>query len=167
MKTCVFFGNGDCPAEVEPFLEKLVQDLIENRGVDFFYADCKGAFSLMAARVLRNLAPVYPEVEYALVETWQEFLEDTKEKEAQGGFPKTFGPENYEAWSQAVQSDRILPEGVENVPSSSARSYCHRWMLNQAEIVVAWIIHKQGSAANAVETAKHRGVEVIMLSDKW
>ncbi len=166
MKTCVFFGNGDCPAEVEPVLEKLVEDLIENRGVVFFYADCKGAFSLMAARVLRNLVPVYPEVDYALVETWQDFLEEVREKEAQGVFPKTFCPENYEAWSQAAESERILPEGVEDVPSGSARSYCHRWMLNRADMVVAWITKKQGSAARAVETAKRRGLEVIALSDK-
>ncbi len=32
MKTCIFYDNGACPAEVGPILERLVEDFVENWG---------------------------------------------------------------------------------------------------------------------------------------
>ena len=94
MSACTFFGHRDCPATIRPRLRAVVVKLIEQHGVDRFYAGRQGAFDAMARSVLRELAEVYPHISYAVV------------------LERLPGPREKAVWDF---SDSIFPEGLEAV----------------------------------------------------
>lgn len=120
MSVCTFFGHRDCPSSVRPKLRAVVVELIEQHGVDWFYAGRQGVFDTMARSVLRELAKVYPHISYAVV------------------LERLPGPRDKAIWDF---SDTIFPEGLETVPPRFAISRRNEWMLRQADFVVTYITH--------------------------
>ena len=137
---CTFFGHHDCPASIQPLLMETIVDLIENKGVDMFYVGNNGRFDLLVHGVLRDLAAMYPNISYAVV------LAYMPRHPGDGGL------------------DTMLPEGIELVQPRYAITWRNRWMLKQADCVVAYITHGWGGAAQFVETAKPRGLDVYNLA---
>ena len=120
----------------------MVVELIEQHGVDRFYAGQQGAFDAMARSVLRELAKVYHHISYAVV------------------LERLPWPKDPATWDF---SDTIFPEGLETVPPRFAISRRNEWMLRQADYVVAYITHGWGGAARYVEKAARLGKVVVNL----
>lgn len=53
--TVTFFGPRDTPWTVFPALERLVRDLIEKEGADYFLLGNQGTFDAMAREILVHL----------------------------------------------------------------------------------------------------------------
>ena len=66
-KACTFFGHRDCPSSIKPKLREILIDLIENHAVDMFYVGQQGAYDAIVRSVLKELASVYPHINYAVV----------------------------------------------------------------------------------------------------
>lgn len=143
MSVCTFFGHRDCPSSVRPKLRAVVVELIEQHGVDWFYAGRQGVFDTMARSVLRELAKVYPHISYAVV------------------LERLPGPRDKAIWDF---SDTIFPEGLETVPPRFAISRRNEWMLRQADFVVTYITHNWGGAAQYAEKAQRQGKTVCNLA---
>ena len=144
MAVCTFFGHRDCPETIRPRLRAVVVELIEQHGVDRFYAGQQGAFDAMARSVLRELAKVYHHISYAVV------------------LERLPGPREKAVWDF---SDTIFPEGLETVPPRFAISKRNDWMLKQADFVVAYITHSWGGAAQYAEKAQRQGKRVLNLAE--
>ena len=142
--TCTFFGHRDCPASIKPKLRAVVVELIEQHGVDRFYAGQQGAFDAMARSVLRELAKVYHHISYAVV------------------LERLPGPREKAVWDF---SDTIFPEGLETVPPRFAISKRNDWMLKQADFVVTYIAHGWGGAVQYAEKAQRQGKRVLNLAE--
>ena len=142
MAVCTFFGHRDCPETIRPRLRAVVVKLIEQHGVDRFYAGQQGAFDAMARSVLRELAKVYHHISYAVV------------------LERLPGPREKVVWDF---SDTIFPEGLETVPPRFAISKRNDWMLKQADFVVTYIAHSWGGAAQFAEEARRQGKTVWNL----
>ena len=138
--TVTFFGHKDTPKEIEPTLRTTLVDLIENHGAIKFYVGNNGNFDTMVRRQLENLSQTYL-ITYNVVLAYL----PTKKSE-------------YDDCTNT-----IYPEGIETVPKRFAISYRNKWMIEQADIVVTYVTHSFGGAAQFKELAERQGKTVIEL----
>ena len=138
---CTFFGHKDTPKEIEPTLRSTLIDLIENKTVNVFYVGNNGSFDAMVRRQLEDLSHTYP-ITYNVVLAYL----PTKRSE-------------YDDYTNT-----ILPEGIETAPKRFAISWRNKWMIEQSDIVVTYVTHTFGGAAQFKEMAKRQGKTVIELS---
>lgn len=143
MAVCTFFGHHDCPSSVKPRLQTILIDLIENSGVDTFYVGNQGTFDAIVRTVLSEVKQIYPHIHYTIVLAYM--------------------PQHSSTLGKAYEANTILPEGIENVPRRFAIVWRNKWMLRQAEYVVAYVIHSVGRAARFVEMAQKQGKRVIHI----
>lgn len=146
MAVCTFFGHHDCPSSVKPRLQTILIDLIENSGVDTFYVGNQGTFDAIVHTVLSELKQIYPHIHCTIVLAYM--------------------PHHNSTLGKAYEANTILPEGIENVPKRFAIVWRNKWMLRQAEYVVAYVIHSAGGAARFVEMARRQGKTVVNTADQ-
>ena len=139
---CTFFGHKDTPKEIEPTLRTTLVDLIENHGATEFYVGNNGNFDTMVRRQLENLSQTYP-ITYNVVLAYI----PTKKSE-------------YDDYTNT-----ILPEGIETAPKRFAISYRNKWMIQHSDVVVTYVTHSFGGAAQFKEIAVKQGKTVIELSE--
>ena len=104
-----------------------------------FYLGGYGDFDLFAAKVLHELKPEYPELESILI---LPYLDRPVESSLYDG--------------------TIYPP-LENVPKRYAISHRNRWMVDQADMVIACVDHDWGGAAKTLEYAVKKGRRIINL----
>ena len=138
--TVTFFGHKDTPKEIEPTLRTTLVDLIENHDATKFYVGNNGSFDTMVRRQLEDLSQTYP-ITYNVVLAYL----PTKKSE-------------YDDYTNT-----ILPEGIETTPKRFAISYRNKWMIEQADIVVTYVTHSFGGAAQFKELAERQGKTLIEL----
>lgn len=139
---CTFFGHKDTPKEIEPTLWSTLIDLIENKNVNVFYVGNNGNFDTMIRHQLEDLSHTYP-ITYSVVLA---YLPTAKNK--------------YDD-----SSNTIYPEGLETVPKHFAISWRNKWMIQQADVVVTYVIHTFGGAAQFKEMAERLQKIVVNLND--
>lgn len=136
---CTFFGHRDAPDEIRDKLRETVVKLIEERDVTKFYVGNNGNFDRMALSVLKELSGVYPQI--SLYEVYA-YLPET-------------GGDDFE--------HTVYPECIETVPKRFAIDYRNRWMVGQADVVVAYVRRSYGGAAKFVDLAERQEKYVINL----
>ena len=139
--TATFFGHKDTPKEIEPTLRSTLIDLIENKNVTVFYVGNNGNFDTMVRRQLEDLSRIYP-ITYSVVLA---YLPTKKNK--------------YDNLTNT-----IYPEGLETVPKRFAISWRNKWMIKQSDVIVTYVTHTFGGAAQFKEAAKRPGKSVVELS---
>ena len=137
--TCIFFGHKDTPYEVKDKLRETIVKLIEKQDVTNFYVGNHGNFDRMVLSVLKELSNLYPQIRYSVVLAYL----------------TQHGEEDF--------SNTVYPEGIESVPKRFAIDFRNKWMVQQADIVVAYVRRFIGGAAKFTEMAKKRGKEVINI----
>lgn len=136
---CTFFGHRDAPQQLAEPLKNLVRQLIEEKHITTFYVGNQGAFDQLALNVLRALSVDYPFIRYAIVLAYLPTAKDT------------------------FVDETIFPEGLESVPPRYAISHRNRWLVNHADVVVTYVTHNFGGAAEFKSIAEKQGKTVINL----
>lgn len=136
---CTFFGHRDTPAWVEAHLEREVTVLIENQKVDTFYVGDQGGFDKMAQRVIRQAMEKYDFVRGYIV------------------LPRIPDHALPDGWKSFV------PDGLEHSPPRFAVSHRNRWMVEHADIVIAYVVRSFGGAAQFVSLAQKKNKSIIFL----
>ena len=137
---CTFFGHKDTPKETEPTLRSTLIDLIENKNVTVFYVGNNGNFDTMVRRQLEDLSQTYP-ITYSIVLA---YLPTEKN--------------NYDNLTNT-----IYPEGLETIPKRFAIPWRNKWMIQQSSIVVTYVTHSFGGAAQFKEMAARMGKTVFNI----
>ena len=140
--TVTFFGHKDTPKNIEPTLRTTLVDLIENHSATEFYVGNNGNFDTMVRRQLENLSQTYPITSNIVLA-----YIPTKKSE-------------YDSFTNT-----LLPEGIETVPKRFAISYRNKWMLKRADVVVTYVTHNFGGAAQFKALAERQGKTIIELSE--
>lgn len=138
---CTFFGHKDTPKEIEPTLRSTLIDLIGNKNVNVFYVGNNGNFDTMVRHQLEDLSRTYP-ITYIVVLA---YLPTEKNKN-----------DNL--------TNTIYPEGLETVPKRFAISWRNKWMIQQSAVVVTYVTHTYGGAAQFKKMAERFGKIIINLS---
>ncbi len=133
-----FCGHNDVanPDDVRRWLEHTVGDLIQ-RGATTFYLGGYGGFDRMAASLLRNISANNPTVESILV---LPYLNREAEDDLYDG--------------------TIYPP-LENIPKRLAIIKRNEWMVDHADVIVAYVLHDWGGASAMLQYAIRKGKEVI------
>lgn len=141
--TATFCGHAQLSqaADVEKWLYSVTKRLIE-QGVNIFYLGGYGAFDGLAASVLRQQKKRYPQIELVLVLAYLDTERDTS------GYDSTVYPP------------------LENVPRRFAISHRNRWMVDAADVVVAYVLHDWGGAATTLRYARKKKKQIISYLDE-
>lgn len=140
-KTCIFFGHRDCPHTIKGILRATVVELIEKEKVKTFLVGSQGRFDSLALQVLKELKIEFPYIRYAVVLAYLKH-----------------------ANTCAADVETVFPEGLEMVHPKFAISARNKWMVEQADFVVAFVEHRFGGAFQFVELAKRKGKRIIHLT---
>ena len=95
----------------------------------------------MAASILREQKKWYPQIELVLVLAYLNTRQDAS------GYDCTVYPL------------------LETVPRRFAISHRNRWMVETADVVVAYVLHDWGGAATTLQYAKQKKKQIISYSD--
>ena len=123
------------------WLRNVTQDLIE-QGATTFYLGGYGEFDSLAASILREQKKKYPQIELVLVLAYLNTGRDVS------GYDSTVYPP------------------LENVPRRFSISHRNRWMVESADVVVAYVLHDWGGAATTLRCAKQKKKQIISYRDE-
>ena len=127
--------------KIEKWLYDVTQKLIE-QGATTFYLGGYGAFDSLAASVLREQKKRYPQIELILVLAYLNTGRNTS------GYDGTMYPP------------------LETVPRRFAISHRNRWMVESADVVVAYVLRDWGGAAATLRCAKQKKKQIISYRDE-
>lgn len=144
--TCCFFGHKDSPSTIAPKLERVLTDLIVTQGVDSFIMGHQGHFDAMVLSAVRKMKERYPYITYKVVLAYM--------------------PGKKEEWSPYAAEETMYPEGLEFVPRRFAISWRNKWMINESDVVVCYITHSWGGAAQYVELAECKKKLIVNLATR-
>lgn len=141
--TVAFCGHAQISQseKIEKWLYDVTQKLIE-QGATTFYLGGYGAFDSLAASVLREQKKRYSQIELVLVLAYLNTGRDTS------GYDSTVYPP------------------LETVPRRFAISHRNRWMVESADVVVAYVLHDWGGAATTLGCAKQKKKQIISYRDE-
>ena len=141
--TVTFCGHAQISQseKIEKWLYDVTQKLIE-QGATTFYLGGYGAFDSLAASVLREQKKQYPQIELVLVLAYLNTGRNTS------GYDSTVYPP------------------LEAVPRRFAISHRNRWMVESADVVVAYVLHDWGGAATTLRCVRQKKKQIISYRDE-
>lgn len=131
--------------ELSVWLDKVL-DLLIAEGADRFYLGGYGDFDRMAAEAVKTKKDEKPDIEMALVTAYLG-------RQADG-----------EAY------DYMIYPTLRDVTQRSAIPQRNEWMVDSADVVVAYVTHEWGGAAKTLEYARQCGKRVMLypeLAERW
>ena len=128
------------PEKVQKWLYETVSGLILE-GADVFYLGGYGGFDRMALSVVNKTKEAHPDVRAILVLPYLDRSMDLD-----------------------VYDGSIYPP-LEKVPRRFAISRRNRWMVDQADMVVAYVIHEWGGAATTLRYAEAKKKTIIRFPE--
>ncbi len=108
-------------------------------GYTTFYLGGYGDFDLMAASVLREMKDSYPSIDRVLVLPYLDRKYDEK-----------------------LYDSTVYPP-LESVPKRFAISKRNEWMVEQADVVIAYVTHDWGGAVKTLEYAVRKKSQIINI----
>lgn len=144
MAVCTFFGHRECPGSIQTQLKMLLIELIEQHNVDLFYVGHQGAFDRIVRKTLIELKRQYPHIRFYVV--------------------LAYIPQSSKKYDDIDYFLTLLPDGIETVPKRFAISWRNKWMVQQADYVVTYVMRSWGGAAKFAEMAERQKKCVINLS---
>ena len=141
--TVTFCGHAQISQseKIEKWLYDVTQKLIE-QGATTFYLGGYGAFDSLAASILREQKKQYPQIELVLVLAYLNTERNTS------GYDSTVYPP------------------LETVPRRFAISHRNRWMVESADVVVAYVLHDWGGAATTLRCVRQKKKQIISYRDE-
>lgn len=138
-----FCGHSDVSqrGNVRQWLYETVEGLITQETADMFLLGGYGGFDRMASSVVWELKKKYPHVKSVLVLPYL----DRKMDES--------------------QCDWTVYPGLEKVPRRYAITHRNRYMVNDADVVIAYVQHSWGGAAQTLDYAKQKKKRIILYKE--
>ena len=137
-----FCGHCDLVSDdsVRLWLYEIVEHLLE-KGATKFHLGGYGNFDRIAASVVWELKQQYPQIISVLVLPYLDRKVDAKRYDY-----TTYPP-------------------LEAVPKRFAISRRNQWMVNEADVVVAYVTHTWGGAAATLEYGKRKKKEIVSYAE--
>ena len=136
--TVTFCGHSEVQNEIEvrKWLKSTIQSTLNNEA-SLFLLGGYGAFDRLAASVVREFKTKHPHIESVLVLAYLD-----RKVDATGYDGTTYPP-------------------LESVPKRFAISHRNRWMVDQADVVIAYVTHDWGGAASTLKYAIKQKKQII------
>jgi len=140
--TVTFCGHGDIQygSEIKKKLYEMLENLI-NQGADEFLLGGYGNFDMMAAHTVRDLKEQYPNIQSVFVMPYLNREYDT-----------------------ALYDETIYPD-IEHIPKRLAIIKRNEYMVDAADVVIAYVEHGWGGAAKTMMYAIKKGKQIVSLCE--
>lgn len=136
MKSCFFIGHREADERLLSQLQVVIERLIREEQVSYFYVGGYGGFDSIAATAVKTLKEKYPCITLMLVLPYHPA---ERTVETPKGFDSTYHP-----------------DGLENVPKRYAIARVNRIMINTSDWLVAYVCHGASNSRTFLEYAKRR-----------
>ena len=148
MKSCFFIGHRETDERLLPRLELVVDRLIQEDGVRYFYVGGYGGFDRVAAAAVRRMRQKYPDITLMLVLPYHPAERPT---EALDGFDGTYHP-----------------DGLENTPKRYAIVRANKIMVDACDWMVCYVRHGASNSRKLLEHAERREAKgLIQIENIW
>ena len=137
-KSCFFIGHRDADERLLPRLELVIDRLIREEGVRYFYVGGYGGFDRLAAAAVRRMKQKYPDITLMLVLPYHPAELPT---EAPDGFDGTYHP-----------------VGLESTPKRYAIVRANKIMVDSSDWLVCYVRHGSGNSRKLLEYAQRKNV---------
>ena len=135
-KSCFFIGHREADEQLLPRLELVIDRLIQEDRVRYFYVGGYGGFDRIAAAAVKRVKQKYPDITLMLVLPYHPAERPT---EAPAGFDGTYHP-----------------EGLENTPRRYAIVRTNQIMVDTSNWLVCYVQHGASNSRNLLEYAQRR-----------
>lgn len=152
MITCTFAGHRQVfEAGIGDKVQKMLKVLIEKDNQFVFLNGGMGRFDEICAGVVRKLKREHPEkdIRLCLVAAY---------------FSNRFNAEK--KYYQSLYDEILLPDGVETTYYKAAITKRNKWMVDQANILIAYIDHNYGGAYQTYQYANKKSVSVFNIAEE-
>ena len=147
-KSCFFFGYREADERLLPRLELVVDRLIREENVRYFYVGGYGGFDRLVAVAVKCMKQKYPDITLMLVLPYHPAECPT---EAPDGFDGTYHP-----------------EGLEKTPNRYAIVRSNRSMVDACDWLVCYVRHGAGNSRKLLEYAQRRAARgLIQIENIW
>ena len=136
MKSCFFIGHREADDRLRPRLELVVDRLIREENVRYFYAGGYGGFDRLAAAAVRRTKQKHPGISLMLMLPYHPAERPT---EAPAGFDGTYHP-----------------DGLESTPKRYAIVRANKIMVDACDWLVCYVRHGAGNSRKLLEYAQRR-----------
>lgn len=143
-KICCFFGHRNAPDALANDLYTAAEEMVLLEGVTTFLVGGHGNFDFLAAQTVRRLRMTYPHIRLVLVAAYASALGSPWVRE--GEFDEAF-----------------VPDVLAKVPAKAAIVCRNRWMAEQADVVIAYVVRGEGGAYTAVAYARKKRKKICLL----
>lgn len=134
-KRCFFIGHREADERLLPRLELVIDRLIREENVRYFYVGGYGGFDRIAAAAVKRAKQKYPDITLMLVLPYHPAEYPT---EAPTGFDGTYHP-----------------EGLENTPRRYAIVRTNQLLVDSCDWLVCYVRHGASNSRNLLEYAEH------------
>ena len=141
-KSCFFIGHRDADERLLPRLELVVDRLIREEVVRYFYVGGYGGFDRLAAAAVRRMKQKHPDITLMLVLPYHPAELPT---EAPEGFDGTYHP-----------------DGLESTPKRYAIVWANRIMVDTCDWLVCYVGHGAGNSRKLLEYAQRRAARGLI-----
>lgn len=136
MKSCFFIGHRESDERLLPQLLDLVERLIEEEQVTYFYVGGYGGFDRVAAAAVKEAKRKFSGITLMLVLSYHPAKRPV---EVPVGFDGTY-----------------YPEGLEGVPRRYAIARTNRILIDTSDWLIAYVCHGASNSRTLLEYAKRR-----------
>ena len=141
-KSCFFIGHREADDRLLPRLELVIDRLIQEEGVRYFYVGGYGGFDRLAAAAVRRMNQKYPDITLMLVLPYHPAERPT---EAPDGFDGTYHP-----------------EVLKSTPKRYAIVRANRIMVDACDWLVCYVRHGAGNSRKLLEYAQRRAAKGLI-----
>ena len=147
-KSCFFIGHREADERLLPRLELVVDRLIREDGVLYFYVGGYGGFDRLAAAAVRRMKQKYPDITLMLVLPYHPAERPT---EAPNGFDGTYHP-----------------DGLESTPKRYAIVRANKIMVDACDWLICYVRHGAGNSRKLLEYTRRRAERgLIQIENIW
>ena len=136
MKSCFFIGHRESDERLLPQLIALVERLIEEEQVAYFYVGGYGGFDRVAAAAVKEAKKRFSGITLMLVLPYHPA---ERTVETPFGFDGTY-----------------YPDGLENIPKRHAIARVNKTMINTSDWLIAYVCHGASNSRTLLEYAQRR-----------
>ena len=141
-KSCFFIGHREADERLLPRLEAVIDRLIREEGVRYFYVGGYGGFDRLAAAAVRRMKQKYPDITLMLVLPYHPAERPT---EAPDGFDGTYHP-----------------VGLEDTPKRYAIVRANRIMVDTCDWLICYVRHGASNSRKLLEYAQRRAARGLI-----
>ena len=136
MKSCFFIGHREADDRLRPRLELVIDRLIREENVRYFYVGGYGGFDRVSATTVRRMKQKYPDITLMLVLPYHPA---ERPIEAPDGFDGTYHP-----------------DGLKSTPKRYAIVRANKIMVDTCDWLVCYVRHGAGNSRKLLEYAQRR-----------